>query len=107
MPERIFDVQTPGLGESSRDEIPLHHALDILDAAASRPDASRWAAFARAQAPARPSMRVVTEQHLQGAGHRLLARVGQVRPRKVTACPNMTGTPPPLTGWGRFRRLWG
>mgnify|MGYP003610934381 CR=1 FL=1 len=55
VPERIFDVQTPGLGESSRDEIPLHHALDILDAAASRPDASRWAAFARAQAPARPS----------------------------------------------------
>lgn len=44
VPERIFDVQTPGLGESSRDEIPLHHALDILDAAASRPDASRWAA---------------------------------------------------------------
>lgn len=44
VPDRIFDVQTPGLGEGERDEIPLHHALDILDTAAGRPDAARWAA---------------------------------------------------------------
>lgn len=44
VPDRIFDVPSPSAGESSRDEIPLDHALTILDVAATRPDSARWAA---------------------------------------------------------------
>lgn len=44
IPEYVFLVEQPSIGETDRDAIPLADALAILDVASRRPDASRWAA---------------------------------------------------------------
>ena len=44
VPANVLGVKRPQPGEPDRDAIPLPHALAILQAASSRPDASKWAA---------------------------------------------------------------
>lgn len=44
IPQAALMVQGPNPGESDRDVIPIEDALLILEAAALRPDASRWVA---------------------------------------------------------------
>lgn len=44
VPQRVLMVEGPGAGEHDRDAIPLADAHDILAAAATMPDASRWVA---------------------------------------------------------------
>ena len=44
VPDRALEVPAPRMGESSREDIPVDHALAILSAAAHQPDGSRWAA---------------------------------------------------------------
>lgn len=44
VPQRVLMVTGPDSGENDRDAIPLADALDLLRAAAERPDGSRWVA---------------------------------------------------------------
>jgi integrase len=44
IPESVFLVEQPSIGETDRDAIPLIDALAVLDVASRLPDASRWAA---------------------------------------------------------------
>jgi integrase len=44
IPQRVLMVEAPATAVNDRDAIPLPDAIDILQAAASRMDGSRWAA---------------------------------------------------------------
>lgn len=53
VPDAPLKVSGPKAGKSTRDAIPLEHALIVLQAALARPDASRWvAALLQALRPA-------------------------------------------------------